>query len=229
VQFKIIKKNYPWLSTLTFTRNPYFPTLSNGTGLENHYTLTELLFLQNWVDIKMHWDWKPHSITVLSGEHWRGEHLFISIHQEPINNRLQHSLTNVKLKMISQVAPLSDLNLFSFFISSKELPTLKTSALVRIGDEAVSWSDSAKSDSLVSGNTVNTEWNITCALYIYTCTVWMYSSRTYSQQVKLVFSLVLYMKHETLSRLILSTFWLVFIVKDCDWKEIWDSKEYSWE
>lgn len=170
----------------------------------------------------MHWDWKPHSITVLSGEHWRGEHLFISIHQEPINNRLQHSLTNDKLEITSQVAPLSNLNLFSFFISSKEQPILKTSALVRIGDEAVSWSDSAKGDSLVSGNTANTEWNITWALYIYTRTVWMYCSGTYSRQVKLVFSLILYMKHETLSRLILSTIWLVFIGKDCDGKEIWD-------
>ena len=170
----------------------------------------------------MHWDWKPHSITVLSGEHWRGEHLFISIHQEPINNRLQHSLTNDKLEITSQVALLSNLNLFSFFISSKEQPILKTSALVRIGDEAVSWSDSAKGDSLVSGNTANTEWNITWALYIYTRTVWMYCSGTYSRQVKLVFSLILYMKHETLSRLTLSTIWLVFIGKDCDGKEIWD-------
>ena len=55
-----------------------------------------------------------------------------------IINRLQHSLTNVKLKIITKIAPLSDLNLFSFLISSKEQPTLKTSALVRIGDEAVS-------------------------------------------------------------------------------------------
>ena len=55
-----------------------------------------------------------------------------------IINRLQHSLTNVKLKIVTKVAPLRDLNLFSFFISSKEQPTLKTSALVRIGDEAVS-------------------------------------------------------------------------------------------
>ena len=130
----------------------------------------ELLFLQNWVDIKMHWDWKPHSITVLSGQHWRGEDLFISIHQEPINNRLQHSLTNVKFKIITQVAPLSDLNSFSFFISSKEQPTLKTSALGQIGDEA-------KGDSLVSGNTANTEWNITCALIIINNNLWTYCAQ----------------------------------------------------